>query len=592
MGMAASQARFLGLTARKNNVEYEGQQINQQRTALSSASASHYTNLLGLSVPICPSVEDFTQTSYSFGDGSLQNSITSLIALSDGSYKVSYLSQYTDDFAVVAAGATSVVNHNDKYMVGGTELRPLANDLYWHYVIREESVTYRLNECGTNYNYKDNNGENHTLVPATYDIITSLIGPEPDLSDYNVGPLITNYKSTQCYSGVGTSTNGIGHMEHNLCRLMWSDGTDSITSSDGVTLTKLPVANDYYSLTTAGWRTSTDQTSVDLQKALKTYYPDMYQELVDTYIDAILYLNKYGSSTTDSTGMLINPNWYTLSSTEYSTTDTPTSGIVSSWNGLWSEISQLDYSETFDSDHRAWQKEYDSYAGKYVDASDYTKVYTLTERVMYYEGNDPYLKSLTSEQLEELYYEEVEYRDMLEKEYGVSAEGWFVRYKENTSTGDWEPTFYRGDDLAEGFRDKYQNIRSGFDTYKIGSKAVQTEIKGQKAYLEQDSTGRYINITFVDEEGVKGKTYALSTSTVIDNAAYEDAMNQYEYDKSKYDQSIKVINTKIAIIQVEDKDLEVRLKQLDTEQKAITNELEAVQKVIEKNVESSFKTFG
>ncbi len=52
MGMAASQARFLGLTARKNNVEYEGQQINQQRTALSNTSASHYTDLLGMSVPV------------------------------------------------------------------------------------------------------------------------------------------------------------------------------------------------------------------------------------------------------------------------------------------------------------------------------------------------------------------------------------------------------------------------------------------------------------------------------------------------------------------------------------------------------------
>ena len=28
MGMSASQARFLSLTARKNNVEFEGQQIN------------------------------------------------------------------------------------------------------------------------------------------------------------------------------------------------------------------------------------------------------------------------------------------------------------------------------------------------------------------------------------------------------------------------------------------------------------------------------------------------------------------------------------------------------------------------------------
>ena len=36
MGMAASQARYLGLTARKTNVEYEGQQINQARTALAN----------------------------------------------------------------------------------------------------------------------------------------------------------------------------------------------------------------------------------------------------------------------------------------------------------------------------------------------------------------------------------------------------------------------------------------------------------------------------------------------------------------------------------------------------------------------------
>ena len=35
MGMAASQARFLGLTARKSNNEYQVQQINQQRLALS-----------------------------------------------------------------------------------------------------------------------------------------------------------------------------------------------------------------------------------------------------------------------------------------------------------------------------------------------------------------------------------------------------------------------------------------------------------------------------------------------------------------------------------------------------------------------------
>ena len=64
MGMAASQARFLGLTARKTNVEFEGQRINQQRTTLSNQSANYYNQLLGMAVPVPPSVDDYTKTVY------------------------------------------------------------------------------------------------------------------------------------------------------------------------------------------------------------------------------------------------------------------------------------------------------------------------------------------------------------------------------------------------------------------------------------------------------------------------------------------------------------------------------------------------
>ena len=92
MGMAASQARFLGLTARKTNVEYEGQQINQQRTTLSNQSANYYNQLLGMQVPVPPSVADYTKTVYTFQDGALTNSISSMIAQSDGKYLISYVS--------------------------------------------------------------------------------------------------------------------------------------------------------------------------------------------------------------------------------------------------------------------------------------------------------------------------------------------------------------------------------------------------------------------------------------------------------------------------------------------------------------------
>ena len=62
MGMAASQARYLSLTARKTNVEYEGQQVNQERTALANQSAGLFNQMLALEVPTPPSASDYSKT--------------------------------------------------------------------------------------------------------------------------------------------------------------------------------------------------------------------------------------------------------------------------------------------------------------------------------------------------------------------------------------------------------------------------------------------------------------------------------------------------------------------------------------------------
>ena len=66
MGLAASQARFLGITARKSNIEYEGQQVNQQRTALAEEVNALFGRLVALKVPIAPSAEEFYETNYTF----------------------------------------------------------------------------------------------------------------------------------------------------------------------------------------------------------------------------------------------------------------------------------------------------------------------------------------------------------------------------------------------------------------------------------------------------------------------------------------------------------------------------------------------
>ncbi len=398
MGMAASQARFLGLTARKTNTEYEGQQINQQRTTLSNQSANYYNQLLGMTVPVPPSVADYTKTTYTFTDGALSNSISSMIAQKDGTYLISYTSTWTNDFSVISTASTIYTRSGEEgnytYYVGAKELRPLTQ-------ISDDAFKY-------NVTYTNDEGKDATVV-ASYDADKK----------------------------------------------------------------------QYYTLDEKG--------------------------------NKVIYTPKDEKSVTKNS----------------------------------------------------------------------------------YIGNDEYLKTLSIDQINSLVEEEAKYIEQLNNKYGKTNTNWMVRYVQNTSTGTWSPYFVNKD-VLEADTTKYSDTgssQSAIKTYTVGSAKETDEIKGVTARLEQDSTGRIINVT-LNPDKPDEVTYAVTTNTVTDQAKYDDAMNQYEYDKYEYDQSIQNINAKIEIIQSEDKNLELRLKQLDTEQKAIQTEMDAVQKVIEKNTESTFKTFG
>ena len=52
------------------------------------------------------------------------------------------------------------------------------------------------------------------------------------------------------------------------------------------------------------------------------------------------------------------------------------------------------------------------------------------------------------------------------------------------------------------------------------------------------------------------------------------------------------LNAKTEVIQQEDKNLELKLQRLDNERTQITTEIEAVEKVINDNIEASYKTFS
>lgn len=118
------------------------------------------------------------------------------------------------------------------------------------------------------------------------------------------------------------------------------------------------------------------------------------------------------------------------------------------------------------------------------------------------------------------------------------------------------------------------------------SKQVQ-ETTYNGVNLLTDSSGKFSYITLPD-----GSQYSLSIDEVSDDIGYDQAMNDYNYAKMLYDKTIADINAKTEKIQAQDRSLELRLKQLDTEQEALSKEMEAIKDVIQKNVETTFKTFA
>ena len=100
------------------------------------------------------------------------------------------------------------------------------------------------------------------------------------------------------------------------------------------------------------------------------------------------------------------------------------------------------------------------------------------------------------------------------------------------------------------------------------------------------------NVTYDPSKIESYTTMTVEAKQVTDELAYKDAYAQYEYDQYKYDKAQQEINAKTEVIQQEDRNLELRLQRLDNERTQITTEIEAVEKVINDNIESTYKTFS
>ena len=412
MGMAASQARWLALTARKTNVEYEGQQVNQARTALAMKSANTFNELLALEVPTAPSTQDFTKLEYTYQDGNISETIDDMTLLENDpnfNYMVTH-HHYADIY-------TGIQNKlvNPQVMMGENAVKD-----YEKTTVRRTDDTYTIN--GTAVEKFE-----YVAGSKSANAYDTLIGNYPDLGKLTDSLVTYNSGGKVHFTTLADLENAVGN--GNLA-------TYSIKS---------------------------DIPKYVGNSILQSYDP---KDTIDkAAYDQICADNPEGAFSKAKTSEIYK--WVFQGQTRYACLD--------------------DLEKAFNSGPN---------------------------------------KATPTENQDKL-------------------------------------TYY----IAE---------------------AINTRLeRKEKAIVDINEEGRVQSIMYEDSTA----KYAISTNTKTDDNAYEDAMNQYKYNMEVYEKKIADINAKTEKIQEQDRTLELRLRQLDTEQEALSTEMEAVSKVIQKNIESTFKTF-
>ena len=601
MGMAASQARYLALTARKTNCEWEGQQINQARTALANQSANLFNRLLDLEVPNAPKTTDYTEIQYSFSDGENESVLDSWQQLSTADPNYNYIvnhyyyadiytgSQkllenpqvhiedndivekgFIDPSAVLKYGPSNRVTLND-----GTEVN--ADEITTDKADNDEELKKQFNDfatakdlaydagaipAGEVYGYQDASGTWHFFLQEEIDSVE----PVDPLSYYDV-----QYAdgSTARYDEITTEQaqndeelqkqfndfatakelayDAGAIPDEEVYGYQDSDGTwhfflkEELQDIDNQhpEVTFDPV-NNSYTITTADGKESYTYNSID-----EVEQDTRFQEALRSFEEAVGLAQEDGTLTTDNV---------------YGYQDS---------DGTWHFFVPDDLENPVD---------YSSAPGMYVGNCKLSELTKFTE-----------------DQAAELAQILKDCPDSAMNQYlSFDSKGNLIYEGQGIYSFEMNgKTYYTTES------DFYNSLNTPYDPEKpieiqnklayYNASYVKTKIEETNhALLETDGNGRFTSVKFDDDSVV----YSLNVETVTDDAAYQDAMNEYMYKKEQYEKTIADINAQTSIIQQEDRTLELRLKQLDTEQNALSTEMDAVKKVIQDNVENTFKTFS
>lgn len=586
MGMAASQARYLALTARKSNCEYEGQQINQARLNLSNQTANLFNQMLGLSVPTPPSTQDYTKVQYSFTDGVNSMTIDSWQQLATPEEDYNYVINYHYK-ANVYTGSQKKLNDPQVQFTGAI---PTSSTLYSAQIKAIQDAQVEI-----------------TNAQADYD--TNLANYKTKLSEASK---LQNYADNSLNSNVLNHTYDETSGNYKLTlQDKTKEGYPLYTTADGKKIYKN--GNDYYTQDGKKYEGSTDGIKVVESTNKPEYKPLNSADIDDTtrteIADAIELLKNYGALDKDK---FDNSEIYYDSKSKTIAFKSDLDALISSTGSGTSTILP-----SYHIDNPADKKDSETWKSINEMKGEVENLNTSTNAakgrldlaeatfdamsVPGYVGNCKLtpLSALTDDQMAEI---SQIIKDMKAQDVNTTLTKCF-----NTTDGTYDASTYSGGiysftmngvtyyttyyDLAEtaSSGEGINNIDTQQKLPYYNASYVSTNInKTDKALLETDSNGRFASVRIGDDT-VK---YTLNAETITDDAAYQDAMNQYYYENAQYDKMVQDINAKTSLIQQEDQQLELRLKQLDTEQNALATEIDAVSKVVKDNVEKSFKTFG
>ena len=537
MGMAASQARYLALVARKSNCEYEGQQINQARTVLSNQTANLFNQMLGLSVPIPPSTQDYTKQQYSYTDGVNESTIDSWEQLASPESDYNYIVTH-HYYADVYTGSQKQMNDPQVQFTG-----EIPTGDYSTQIAAIQAALENVQNAQAAYDEAE----------AEYQTLQQKISS------------LTYYADNSSRTNV---TNSTYNPDDNSYTVTYKDAEGNEQNTTYVSYTDNPDPNVL----------SAVQKLVQVGALKKdAVNPDMTDVYYNAQDGTIAFASDLANLTGSITGTQTILPVYHIGGTEK-----PEGATWKYINEVLGDNGELAQAKAKLDSNKALldlaEAAYDALSvPSYIGNCELTPISEPTEDQM--AEINQIIKDMEAQGIDSSI---ANCFDVNTGEY----KGGIYTFKLNGIT---YFTTYKdlADSAAGGTGINHidgQPKMAYYNATYVRTKIEETE----KALLETDGSGRFTSIRFGDDT----ITYTLNMETVTDDNAYQDAMNQYYYESAQYDKMIQDINAKTSLIQQEDQQLELRLKQLDTEQNALSTEIDAVSKVVKDNVEDSFKTFG